>query len=130
MSRQGIAALTRRGRDAEALRKVARRVRDLRLALAVTQEELATAIGVKRESMSRYENGERAITIPLLIDIAAALGQPVTALLPEAATEGGQPDEIAQVTAILQERPDLLPSVLDLLTVLHEDTQEVPGNTP
>jgi transcriptional regulator with XRE-family HTH domain len=96
-------------------------VRDLRLARAVTQEELAAVLGVKRESMSRYESGERAITIALLLDIAAALEQPITAFLPGGQTNGTAHDAFAEVSAALQERPDLIPSVLDLLAVLREE---------
>lgn len=82
MSGNGATPSRRRAREAQVAGYVARRVRDIRLGRAVTQEELAGALGVKRESMSRYESGERAITIALLLDIATALGQPVTAFLP------------------------------------------------
>jgi transcriptional regulator with XRE-family HTH domain len=113
------AALRRRPRDPLVAGYVARRVRDLRLARLVTQEELAATLGVKRESLSRYESGERAISIALLLDIAAALEQPVAAFLPPAA--GGQPEgQIAEIVAALQGRPDLIPSVQDLLATLRE----------
>lgn len=122
MSRAGLATSRRRQREAEVEGQVARRVRDLRLARAVTQEELAAIIGVKRESMSRYESGERAITIALLLDIAAALEQPITAFLP-GREAGAPPDAAAEVAAALRERPDLIPSVLDLLAVLREESR-------
>lgn len=121
MSRASLGTSRRRRREEEVGLQIARRVRDLRLARAVTQEELAAVLGVKRESMSRYESGERAITIALLIDIAAALEQPVTTFLPSSEGNGVTHGALDEVTAALQERPDLIPSVLDLLAVLREE---------
>jgi transcriptional regulator with XRE-family HTH domain len=114
----GGAAVGRRPHDRRVAGYVARRVRDLRLARLVTQEELAASIGVKRESLSRYESGERAISIALLLDIAAALEQPVSAFLPPAA---GQDDQLAEIAAALRARPDLIPSVRNLLTAPREE---------
>lgn len=122
MSRPDVAPSRRRLREAEIGAHVARRVRDLRLARAVTQEELAGVLGVKRESMSRYESGERAITIALLLDIATALEQPVTTFLPGGQESSAAHDILAEVTAALRERPDLIPSVLDLLAVLRQES--------
>jgi transcriptional regulator with XRE-family HTH domain len=121
VSRASLGTPRRRHREEEVGLQIARRVRDLRLARAVTQEELAAVLGVKRESMSRYESGERTITIALLLDIAAALEQPVTTFLPGGEGNGTTNGVLAEVTAALQERPDLIPSVLDLLAVLREE---------
>lgn len=121
MSDNGAIASWRRSRDAQVAAHVGRRVRDLRLERAVTQEELAAAIGVKRESLSRYESGERAITIALLLDIATAMEQPLTAFLPVQPGEVPLPAPIGEVVAALLERPDLIPSVQDLLAVMREE---------
>jgi transcriptional regulator with XRE-family HTH domain len=86
----------------------------------VTQEELAASLGVKRESMSRYESGERTISVALLLDIAAALGQPITAFLPPGAS-GQTGGPLAEIVAVLHDRPDLIPSVQDLLAALREE---------
>ncbi|NJM06803.1 helix-turn-helix transcriptional regulator [Candidatus Gracilibacteria bacterium] len=112
---------TRRWRDVDVEREIAHRVREVRLARAVTQEELATVLGVRRESMSRYESGERAISLVLLLDIAAALEQPITAFLPGHTTTTMPDTDLARVMTLLEARPDLIPSVLDLLAVLHEE---------
>jgi transcriptional regulator with XRE-family HTH domain len=114
----GGPAARRRQRDKRVGAYVAMRVRSLRLAQAMTQEELAIILGVKRESMSRYESGERTITIALLLDIAAALAQPVTTFLPAGAQEEAL---LAQIVEALRARPDLIPSVQDLLTVMREE---------
>jgi transcriptional regulator with XRE-family HTH domain len=106
------AGARRRRRDDRVGAYVARRVRDLRLARALTQEELAAALGVKRESVSRYESGERAITIALLLDIAAALGEPLAAFLPP---EPPAAEPLAEIVAALRGRPDLIPDLRTLL---------------
>lgn len=116
MSANGSAM--RRQREERVASHVAQRVRRLRLAQAMTQEELAAALGVKRESVSRYESGERTITIALLLDIAAAFGLPVSAFLPLAQLEDSS---LAQIVAALHARPDLIPSVQDLLAAISEE---------
>jgi len=87
------AAAPRRRREAEVGAYVASRLRELRQARAMTQGELAALLGVKRESISRYESGARAVTVALLLDIAIALGQPLEAFLPPARP----PNRISQV---------------------------------
>jgi transcriptional regulator with XRE-family HTH domain len=117
----GSAASRRRSRALQVAGYVARRVRELRLAGLVTQEELAANVGVKRESISRYEGGERAISTALLLDIAAALGQPLAAFLPPADSQAEGP--LTEIVAALHERPNLIPSVQDLLAALSEDAE-------
>lgn len=114
----GATASRRRSRERQIAGYVAQRVRELRLAGLVTQAELATSVGVKRESISRYEGGERAISTALLLDIAAALGQPLAAFLPPADSQAEGP--IAKIIESLRERPELIPSVQDLLAALSE----------
>lgn len=108
----GKAGGRRREREAAVERHVARRVRELRQARSLTQEGLAAALGVKRESISRYESGDRAITIALLLDIAAALDQPVAAFLPP---EPPAADPLAEIVAALRGRPELVADVAALL---------------
>ena len=96
MSVNGAVA-RRREREAAVEAHVAQRVRELRLARAMTQEALAAILGVKRESISRYESAERAISVALLLDIAAALDQPLAAFLPPAP----HPDQIPHVQELL-----------------------------
>lgn len=120
MSGNGVVTSRRRARKAQVETYVARRVRDLRLGRAVTQEELALVLGVKRESMSRYESGERAITIALLLEIAAALEQPVTAFLPIAPGDSPLPAPLNAIVMALRAHPDLIPSVQDLIAAMCE----------
>ncbi len=120
MSGNDAVTSRRHARESEVGAYVSRRVRDLRLACAMTQEDLAGILGVKRESLSRYERGERTITIALLLDIAMALGQPVTALLPSTPGDCPLPTALTAISATLDERPDLIPHVHALLAALSE----------
>ena len=56
-----------RGRD------VAARVRRLRMANRMTQEQMASVLGIGVKSVSRMENGHREITLPEAVEIAKAL---------------------------------------------------------
>lgn len=52
---------------------VARRVRYLRRLREMSQEQLAEAIGVSAESMSRYETGRGAMPVEVIERVAKAL---------------------------------------------------------
>lgn len=77
---QGIAATRRDGREysegyAEARRAflIGQAVRERRLALGLSQVELATRAGMTQPALSRLEAGGVVPTIPLLERISAAL---------------------------------------------------------
>lgn len=68
---------------------VSNRVRTLRVAAGMTQEELAKAIGVTYQQMHKYERGINRITVDGLYAIAAGLGVSPCDLLSDAtATDG------------------------------------------
>lgn len=50
------------------------KIKELRLSKGISQDELAHTICKSRSSLQKYENGEVAITIDILEDIAGALG--------------------------------------------------------
>lgn len=62
---------------------VGSRVRRLRVALDMSQRELARRAGCHRETVYHVENGRHAPSIPNLIAIARALGVSVSSLLEE-----------------------------------------------
>ena len=109
----------------EASAAIGAAVRAARMARAVTQDDLALLLKVDRVTISRYESGKRTIPAPALVRIAAYLDLPLDALT----GQGGQhrepvslpahstpEDEALQtVVRVLQQRPDLVPTVLDLL---------------
>lgn len=53
--------------------EIGERIRNLRRAKLMTQDQLAKAIGVKRAVISKYENGNVSINISILEKLAAAL---------------------------------------------------------
>lgn len=66
---------------------VGRNVRDLRIARGMTQAALAARVYLARTSVSRLENGQRAVTVPELATIAASLGVDVAYLAVPSRTE-------------------------------------------
>lgn len=102
-------------------------LRAARIERGVTQDDLATLLGVDRVTVSRYEGGKRTLSVPTLVQIADYLDVPVTKLIPgspEAPAETPPARRIAEgnalqtVVSVLQQRPDLVPMVLDMLETL------------
>ena len=60
------------------------RVRELRRAAGMTQEDLAERCGLFRTYMSRIETGQANPTLTMIHALAASLGVPVQALFGEA----------------------------------------------
>jgi len=55
-------------------RMVGQRIRAARRARELNQEELSRRLGIHRNSLVRYERGERGIDVELLVRIARELG--------------------------------------------------------
>jgi transcriptional regulator with XRE-family HTH domain len=68
---------SREGRTEKALRAVATRVRERRLELGISQEELALRAGLHRTYVSDIERGNRNIAITNVVRLADALQLPV-----------------------------------------------------
>lgn len=80
------------------------RIRKLRWKKGVKLEELGAKVGLTAAAMSRYELGQRRISVELTARIAEALGVPIQALLPtERGGGSGQRGEqtISILTALL-----------------------------
>ncbi len=58
------------------------RLREIRMAAKMTQEELAQRAGVTRVTIARLETGEREPSWSTVVAIANALGVAVTAFVP------------------------------------------------
>lgn len=58
------------------------RIRARRLALGLSQEALASEIGITFQQVQKYEKGQNRVAAATLVDIARALDAPVTLLLP------------------------------------------------
>ena len=99
--------------------EIGQAIRRSRFNVGFTQEDLASATGILRTNISKYENGRRIPSIDELYAIADACACPISDLLPGmAATNVPAMHTIVQ---ILTERPDVIPTVLATLqNYVHE----------
>jgi transcriptional regulator with XRE-family HTH domain len=88
----------------QVLAKFGRRLRELRKAAGLSQEELAYRCGLHRTYIGGVERGERNLGLINVYSIAAALRQPVTAFFAEDDTETGKPRSRVIVSRIIHER--------------------------
>jgi transcriptional regulator with XRE-family HTH domain len=58
-------------------------IRALRLECGLTQESLALESGLSRDQLIQMEHGRKSLVVEWIYDIAAALGIPVSELLPD-----------------------------------------------
>ena len=59
------------------------RLRAAREARRLTLDQLSAAVGVSKAHLSRLESGDRQPSVGILVEVAAALGSPVSVLLGE-----------------------------------------------
>ncbi len=116
-----------RAREARINAQICAAVRERRVDMGVLQAQLATHVGLADSTFSRYESGQRTISVAMLCMIADYLRQPITAFLPSnlnlptpPPSAGTPPAPLQQITALLERRPDLVPTVLGLLESLLE----------
>ncbi|HEX6291904.1 MAG TPA: helix-turn-helix transcriptional regulator [Herpetosiphonaceae bacterium] len=100
-------------------------LRDARMARGVTQEELARAFGVDRVTIARYERGTRTISAPALLQMLSFLGQPLPLGHGQRSAVGSPTPRpiradpaLERLVAVLQERPELVATVEELLETL------------
>lgn len=79
--------------------KIGQNIRRLRKAHGLSQEELAERIDISTTHMSHIETGNTKLSLPVLVDIAAALEVRTDDLLGnhDTATTGSSMDEIAAI---------------------------------
>lgn len=63
-------------------RTIGSRIRERRLALGLTQEEIAWEAGVSQGSVSHYEHGNIEIPLGVLLDLCRALDVPPVSVVP------------------------------------------------
>lgn len=78
--------------NTELRKRVAQHVRRARLARGWSQEQLAEALGVSVESVSRYETSKLALSLEMLALVSDRLGTPIETLVGEGPT-GLSPEE-------------------------------------
>lgn len=81
--------------------KIGQRIRKIRRAHGLSQEELSEKVNISTTHMSHIETGNTKLSLPVLVDIAKALEVRTDDLLNDgaAATTGTALDEIAAVLA-------------------------------
>ena len=79
--------------------KIGQKIRKIRKAHGLSQEELAERIGISTTHMSHIETGNTKLSLPVFVDIAAALEVRTDELLdtPNTETTSASLDEIAAV---------------------------------
>ncbi|NTW97200.1 MAG: helix-turn-helix transcriptional regulator [Oscillochloris sp.] len=106
--------------------RVGASIRAKRMHAGLKQEELASALGIDRTTISRYEAGSRSIPIGVLIQIAYVLRAPLSDLVPGARSmehAWGQassplPPAMDTIARTIAQRPGLTPQVLEFLSLL------------
>jgi transcriptional regulator with XRE-family HTH domain len=73
---------------------VGKRVRLRRVAIKMSQEELAKALGITFQQVQKYENGTNRISCSRLYDIARALKTPINYFFADFAHKTPGPDHI------------------------------------
>jgi transcriptional regulator with XRE-family HTH domain len=121
-------------------REVGHRLRELRRRYRVKQEQLAARLGVDVATISRYERGERAMTVGTLVMIANQFDVPAATLLPDAhqaAPNASLPAPLVppdlppleagalkSIVAVLVARPELLVPVMNAMEQFGEGAPE------
>ena len=79
--------------------KIGQKIRKIRKAHGLSQEDLAERVNISTTHMSHIETGNTKLSLPVLVDIAAALEVRTDDLLNDSAavTTGSVLDEIAAV---------------------------------
>ncbi len=73
-------------------KKIGVRIRARRLEIGMSQEALASKLGITFQQVQKYEKGVNRVAAPTLLDLAEALQVPVMALLPQ--TRGDESETV------------------------------------
>ena len=97
---------------------IGKRIRECRLALGMTQEELADALQMKKVTLSAYENDRIDIKVSILKEMAVGLGTTVAYLIDGEESEFSL--EVMQTVRLLQgiENEQLRKAALEQMKVL------------
>ena len=99
-------------------------IKAARLALHMTQDDLADAIGASRVTVSKYENGHFLPSVPALEKIAAALGTTPAALTDSEPTPPPFSEDVAELLAIAKKAtPAHVRAAAQLLRTLTDEAE-------
>jgi transcriptional regulator with XRE-family HTH domain len=99
-------------------RKIGARIRARRLEIGMSQEALASKLGITFQQVQKYEKGVNRVAAPTLLDLGEALQVSVTALLPQG--RGGEGES-------MRDDPEIV-AFLALLSDLNEDGRRTLAN--
>jgi transcriptional regulator with XRE-family HTH domain len=105
-----------RRRNAELARAIGARARATRRAAGLTQEQLAEHVGLQPAAISRFENGAVGLSVTTLLDMAEALGVPLSRFFEDPG--GAQSVEDADEQALLDQWRHLSEPYRDQLRTL------------
>lgn len=94
-----------KARVSDITERVRQRIRERRLALALTQEQLCEQAQISIDSVSRIENGQRVPSLTTLESIAKALGISVARLVESEQTTAPADSNLAVITHRLRTQP-------------------------
>ena len=107
--------------------KLGERIREARLALDLSQAELADAVGMTVESISRAERGTITPTIWTLLEMCRALETDIGALVGESPQKPGRSPKLERALRLMSKLPEEeLDPILDLIVVLEKKTRSKP----
>jgi transcriptional regulator with XRE-family HTH domain len=117
--------IDRKAREDQIYREIGARVRAVRLASGISQEELATRLGVDRVTLSRYESGRRTLPLATLVLAAQELRRPLTDFWPSPSATANipsalSPSGLTELVDELTRHPELIPSVQGFLAALND----------
>lgn len=94
------------------------RIREWRLARGVKQWELAEALGIKQNAISRMENGDRAVSMERYRQVAKHLGVDIGQLLAPEDNRMGLSDAGLQLVRRMATEPQLAPALAAMAEVV------------
>ncbi len=80
--------------------RVGARVRRARLALEMSQEQLADKLGLTFQQVQKYEKGKNRISCSRLVEISAALERPIPWFFDESSTAPADPKKESEPDAV------------------------------
>jgi transcriptional regulator with XRE-family HTH domain len=92
-------------------RLIGERLRDLRRSLGLRQADFAERLGKDRSTVSKYERGERQLSLSDLLEIAARLEYPPLPLLLKLLPPSSFPSGLDEVVTLLTRDPALITAV-------------------
>lgn len=81
------------------LKEVAEKLRGYREASALSQKQIADALGIERSTYTKYETGETPLKLSALVKIAEIFNIPAEALLPENSEKREPSQAVKDMTA-------------------------------